>query len=197
MAEFIVKYASETVFDFNRALKDACSHGYGSMEIVKLLIGRMGIEKTDFNEVLQNACRHGYKNMKKVEFLIGMMNIKKVNVSEKGLCKVEKPALISRINFNEKDKHGQSAFHVVCRNGRTDFVEFLIDKSKELKIDLNAQDNQGMTGFHLACKNRKTLRNPWTASTFGKSRKWKSIIFQRILKPLKTALNSCLFISRS
>ena len=173
MAEFIVKYASETFFDFNRALKDACSHGYGSMEIVKLLIGRMGIEKTDFNGVFQNACRHGYKNMKKVKFLIERMVREKMYVSEKGLSKVEKliiekSAVISRINFNEKDKYGQSAFHVVCRNGRTDFVEFLIDKSKELKIDLNAQDNQGMTGFHLACKNGKTLRNPWTTSTFGK-----------------------------
>ena len=157
MAEFIVKYASETVFDFNRALKDACSHGYGSMEIVKLLIGRMGIEKTDFNGVIQNACRHGDKNMKKVEFLIGRMVFEKES------------DVISRINFNEKDKHGQSAFHVVCSNGRTDFAEFLIDKSKELEIDLNAQDDQGMTGFHLACKNGKILRNPWTAtSTFGK-----------------------------
>ena len=154
-AEFIVKYASETDFDLNQALKDACSHGYGSMEILKLLIGKMGIEKTDFNGVFQNACRHGYKNMEKVKFLIGRMVM-------------EKSAVISRINFNEKDKHGQSAFHVVCRNGRLDFVEFLIHKSKELKIDLNAQDNQGMTGFHFACTNSKTLRNPWTANTFGK-----------------------------
>ena len=154
-AEFIVKYASETGFDLNRALKDACSHGYGSMETLKLLIGRMGIEKTDFNGVFQNACRHGYKNMEKVKFLIGRMVM-------------EKSAVISRINFNEKDKDGQSAFHVVCRNGRLDFVEFLIHKSKELKIDLNAQDNQGMTGFHLACSNGKTWRNPRTASTLGK-----------------------------
>ena len=154
-AEFIVKYASETGFDLNQALKDACSHGYGSMEMLKLLIGKMGIEKADFNGVFQNACRHGYKNMEKVKFLIGRMVM-------------EKSAVISRINFNEKDKHGQSAFHVVCRNGRTDFVEFLIDKSKELKIDLNAQDNQGMTGFHLSCMDGKTWRNPWTASTLGK-----------------------------
>ena len=71
-------------------------------------------------------------------------------------------AVMSKINFNEKDEDGQSAFHVVCRNGRTNLAEFLIEKSKELKIDFNAQDNQGMTGFHLACKIDKTLWNPRT-----------------------------------
>ena len=60
---------------------------------------------------------------------------------------------MKKINFNEKVEDGQSAFHIVCKNGRTDFAEFLIKKSKELEIDFNAQDNQGMTGFHLACKN--------------------------------------------
>ena len=110
------------------------------------------------------------------------MDIEKINATtifqmacQKGLWKVVRiiinSALIKKINFNEKDEHGWSSFHNVCRNGRNGFAGRLIEKSKELKIDLNARDNQGMTGFHLACKNRKTLRNPWTASTFGKSRK--------------------------
>ena len=98
----------------------------------------------------------------------------------KGLWKVVRiiinSTLIKKINFNEKDEHGWSAFHNVCRNGRNGFAERLIDKSKELKIDLNAQDNQGMTGFHLACKNGKTLqdKSPRSRSlgVYGKLKKY-------------------------
>ena len=97
---------------------------------------------------------------------------------------MENSAVMSKINFNEKDEDGQSAFHIVCRNGRTDFAEFLIEKSKELKIDFNAQDNQGMTGFYLACK-YLALWDPRTLRDSGKTRKCiSSLIFQTILKLL-------------
>ena len=133
MAEFIVDNAVETDFDLNRILQYACrENGKREMEIMRLLIGRMDIEKIDVKTIFQMA-------------------------SEKGLLKaeniiLENPALISKINFNQKNDDGRSAFHNICRNGRTHFAEYLIENSKELEIDLNAQDNQGMTGFHLACK---------------------------------------------
>ena len=174
VTEFIINNASETIFDFNQALKKAC-HGQGdrTMEAVKLLIGRMDIEKIDKTSCLL-ACFHEYGSMKMAKFLIERIGIEKIDMTtifhaacQKGLWKVEKflmknSAVMSKINFNEKDESGQSVFHVVCRNGRTNFAEFLIEKSKELKIDFNAQDNQGMTGFHLACKIDKTLWNPRT-----------------------------------
>ena len=126
------------------------------MKIAKFLIGRFGIENIDLTTIFQAACQKGLWKAEK--FLM------------------ENSAVMSKINFNEKDEDGQSVFHVVCKNGRTDFAEFLIEKSKELKIDFNAQDNQGMTGFHLACKMGKTSRNPQnplTPSFSGKSIKCK------------------------
>lgn len=165
MAEFIINNATETVFDFNRALKKLCHQqtrpDQTRMENAKFLIRRMDIEKIDETSCLL-ACFHEYDSMEIAKFLIGRIGIEKIDVTtifqtacQKGLWKAEKflmenSALISKTNFNEKDKHGQSAFHVVCRNGSPDFAEFLIEKSKELNIDLKAQDNQGMTGFHLA-----------------------------------------------
>ena len=138
MAEIIIDNANEIAFDFNQALQDACFHGYGNMTILKLLIGRMDIEKIDATTIFQTACHKGL--WKVVRIIINS-------------------ALINKINFNEKDEHGWSAFHNLCRNGRNGFAERLIEKSKELKIDLNTRDNQGMTGFHLACKNGKTLQD--------------------------------------
>ena len=138
MAEIIIDNASEIVFDFNRALEDACFHGYGNMTILKLLIGRMNIEKIDATATFQKACHKGL--WKVVRIIINS-------------------ALINKINFNKKDEHGWSAFHNVCRNGRNGFTESLIEKSRELRIDLNSRDNQGMTGFHLACKSGKTLQD--------------------------------------
>jgi ankyrin repeat protein len=197
IAESIVNNACETVFDFNKALIIAslqegdrsmemaqrliesmdiekinkttcllaCFHEYGSLEIAKLLIERLGIERTDVTTIFQMSCHEGLPKAEK--FLM------------------ENSALISKINFNEQDKYGQSIFHLVCRNGRRDFAEFLIEKSKEFKIDLNLRDNQGMSGFHLACKNGKTLRNPSTWSIFGKPRNCiQSLIFPENFKAL-------------
>ena len=138
MAEIIINTANEIAFDFNRALQDACFHGYGNMTILKLLIGRMNIEKIDATTTFQKACHKGL--WKVVRIIINS-------------------ALINKINFNKKDEHGWSAFHNVCRNGRNGFTESLIEKSRELRIDLNSRDNQGMTGFHLACKSGKTLQD--------------------------------------
>jgi hypothetical protein len=137
-----------------------CFQEYGSMKIANLLIGTVGIEKIDVKTIFRAACQ---KNLRKAEKFL-----------------MKNSAIMKKINFNEKDEDGQSAFHIVCKNGRTDFAEFLIKKSKELEIDFNAQDNQGMTGFHLACKIDKTLRKPQNWSFRGKPRKCISIlIFQK------------------
>ena len=191
-AKFIINNATETVFDFNRALKTVCQgQGDRGIEIAKLLIERIDIEKIDETSCLIPAF-YEYGSMKIANLLIGSIGIEKIDAKtifraacQKGLWKAEKflmenSAVMSKIKFNEKDEDGQSAFHVVCRNGRTDFAEFLIKKSKELEIDFNAQDNQGMTGFHLACKIGKTLRKPQNWSFRGKPKKCISIlIFQK------------------
>ena len=157
MAEIIINTANEIAFDFNRALQDACFHGYGNMTILKLLIGRMDIEKIDATSIFHTACHKGLWKVVRI---------------------ILNSALINKINFNKKDEHGWSAFHNICSNGRNGFAECLIEKSKELKIDLNSRDNQGMTGFHLACKNCKTLQaeSPRSRSLgiYGKSGKFIS-----------------------
>ena len=185
IAEFIVNNASvacEAVFEFNNLIIACLQEGDRKMEMAKCLIGSMDIQKIDKTTCLL-ACFNKNGSLEIAKLLIERLGIEKTDVTtifqvscHEGLRKAEKflmenSALISKINFNEKDKHGQTIFHLVCRNGRKDFAEFLIEKSKEFKIDLNLQDNQGMSGFHLACKNGKTLRNPWTWSIFGKPKK--------------------------
>ena len=136
VAEFIINIAS---FDFNKVLQVACFEKKGGMEIIHLLIGRIGIENIDATKIFKMACR---RDSSKVKRLL-----------------MENSSLTSKINFNEKDENGQSPFHIVCRNGNTGFAEFLIEKSRKFGIALNTRDYQGMTGFHVACKKSKTLQD--------------------------------------
>ena len=154
MAELIIDNAVETDFDLNQILQYACRvNGKRETEIMRLLIGRMDIEKIDANTLSQMTSGKG---LSKAENII-----------------LENPALINKINFNQKNDDGRSAFHNICRNGCTRFAEYLIENSKELEIDLNAQDNQGMTGFHLACKNYMPTEEQYqTSQGSGKPSKW-------------------------
>ena len=155
MAEFIIDNAVETDFDLNQILQYACRvNGKREIEIMRLLIGRMDIEKIDANTLFQMASEKGLVGLAKAEDIF-----------------LENPALISKINLNLKNDDGHSAFHNFCRNGRTGFAEYLIENSKELEIDLNAQDNQGMTGFHLACKYYMPYTGEYQARLQGKPSK--------------------------
>ena len=155
MVEFIIDKALETNFDLNQILQYACCvNGKREIEIMRLLIGRMDIEKIDANTLFQMASEKGLVGLAKAEDIF-----------------LENPALISKINFKLKNDDGHSAFHNFCRNGRTGFAEYLIENSKELEIDLNAQDNQGMTGFHLACKNYVPTGEQYQTRLHGKPSK--------------------------
>ena len=47
---------------------------------------------------------------------------------------------------DERDFHGQTLFHIVCKDGHVKVVEILIQRSAELTIDVNARDYSGYTG---------------------------------------------------
>jgi len=64
---------------------------------------------------------------------------------------IEKFALLS-IDLNAKTQSGESAFHMVCKNGHLKMAELIIQKSAKLNIDINGYDHYGNTAFHLACQ---------------------------------------------
>ena len=56
-----------------------------------------------------------------------------------------------RIELNATNKHGETAFTLVCKSGYTEVVKLLLDHSK--RIELNAPDNYGETALMWACRN--------------------------------------------
>lgn len=72
---------------------------------------------------LFDACRNG--NLNNVKCLIG-----------------------EGINFNEKDKHGQTCLFTTCYHGKLDIVKYLIE---ELGLSVNEIDKYGQTCLFLAC----------------------------------------------
>ena len=48
-----------------------------------------------------------------------------------------------------------TAFHFACKDGRSEIVEMILQRSTDLKIDLNAKDLDDYTAFHRACQKGK------------------------------------------
>ena len=55
-----------------------------------------------------------------------------------------------KIELNEKDDEGLSAFMHACRYGHYDVAQLLLNHSD--KIELNAKDNSGETALMQACR---------------------------------------------
>ena len=55
-----------------------------------------------------------------------------------------------KIDFNAKDKHGETAFINACRRGHQYIVKLLLDHPNA-GIEFNARDKNGNTAFIHAC----------------------------------------------
>ena len=53
---------------------------------------------------------------------------------------------------NKPDNAGMTGFHYACRDGHTEIVEYLIEKTDDLDFGLQAVDVFKRTGLHFACK---------------------------------------------
>ena len=59
-----------------------------------------------------------------------------------------------KIDLNAQDRHGQTGFHLACRNGRTRehsiIVGQILDNAKTLKINITSKNCYGRNGFQIA-----------------------------------------------
>ena len=72
-----------------------------------------------------------------------------------------------KIELNNTDNYGCTAFHHACENGHSKIAEMLIHNNKKSKLDLNAKTNYGSTAFHLACNGGST--EDWHRKETGNS----------------------------
>ena len=57
-----------------------------------------------------------------------------------------------KINLNDKNIDGLTAFHLACKAGNSRIAELLVTSSYEHNIELNSKDIVGYTAFHMACQ---------------------------------------------
>ena len=54
-------------------------------------------------------------------------------------------------DVNRQDEAGNTPLHMACQNGRTDIIQYLVEKRK---CDFNVANNKGELPLHLACKHK-------------------------------------------
>ena len=70
--------------------------------------------------------------------------------AEKGQIDAFKTALSEEEENNIKNIYAETSFHIACKNGHLNIVEFLLE-TIDLYVDINSKCNNTFTGFTWAC----------------------------------------------
>ena len=70
--------------------------------------------------------------------------------AEKGQIEAFKTAFSEEEGKNVKNINGETSFHIACKNGHLNIVEFLLE-TINLYVDINSKCNNTFTGFTWAC----------------------------------------------
>ena len=70
--------------------------------------------------------------------------------AEKGQIEAFKTAFSEEEGKNVKNINGETSFHIACKNGHLNIVEFLLE-TIDLYVDINSKCNNTFTGFTWAC----------------------------------------------
>ena len=71
--------------------------------------------------------------------------------AEKGQIDAFKTALSEEKQKDIKNVYAETSFHIACKNGHRNIVDFLLENI-DLNVNINAKDDNSFTGFILACK---------------------------------------------
>ena len=72
--------------------------------------------------------------------------------AETGQIEAFKTAFSREDDKDIKNRCGKTSFHLACKNGHLNIVEYLLENTN-LNVDINAKDSNSWTGFILASEN--------------------------------------------
>ena len=107
-------------------LHHACK--YGSLEVVKFLIGKWNLGNDKQSFLIHYAASGGHLDI--VEFMLDQ-----------------------DLDFaNARDKDGDTPLHCACTYGHLELVQLFVNESEMFNINLNARNKDGLTPFDVAFK---------------------------------------------
>jgi len=119
----------------------------GWNEAIKMFVAQASLE--ELQEVKDSLLRLARGTGKCCRYLVH-------EAARIGAMKLMEFILRTSFDMNAKGDIGMTAWHEVCKFGKTETAQLLIQSAKEFGIDLNAKSNSGRTALHFACRTGQT-----------------------------------------
>lgn len=154
LISFLLDTVENYKFDMKSAMNEACWNG--KVEIVESLFNKLGIKAFDMQSAMNNACGNTMDNVEVVKFLInncdGQEGIYLKQIMDWALkrCQYEFIKYLLR-EYTCESFDMKIILISACENGRTDFVQYLLNKDKFSQdcYDLQSAINQAFDYQHV------------------------------------------------